>query len=114
MSKLLIIEADEDPPIAVEDTPLPGETPTTTADAADQAGDEEEPRLKGVLGKKIDPGLLAAASVLKKKIDPDSALLYSSTDGLGWNDAAGWSVYVGVDLENISQDQCLCRRSGTS
>ena len=50
---------------------------------------------------RTDPALVEAALDLQSYIPPDTALIFSHFDGLGWSDSRGWNVYVGLDLDEI-------------
>lgn len=51
---------------------------------------------------RTDPALIEAALNLQTYIPADTNLVYSHYDGLGWSDARGWNVYVGLDLLEIN------------
>jgi hypothetical protein len=53
--------------------------------------------------KKVDPSLLAAAEGLSQKLPPETQLVYSKTNGLGWTDAAGCQIYIGTDLADFEE-----------
>ena len=56
---------------------------------------------------KIDPGLFSAAQKLSTYFPAGMVLAYSTDHGLGWQDPAGWEVYVGKDLNNFDQKYAL-------
>jgi hypothetical protein len=43
------------------------------------------------------------ASILKlnQRIPQQTTLAYSSSQGMGWYDSNGWSVYIGLSLDNL-------------
>lgn len=49
----------------------------------------------------IDPAVLNAIMLLSARMPQEGSFLYSQQDGLGWMDARGWNVYVGVDLYDL-------------
>jgi hypothetical protein len=52
--------------------------------------------------ERADPALVEAALNLQSYIPPDTALIFSHYDGLGWSDTRGWNVYVGLNLDEIT------------
>jgi hypothetical protein len=53
--------------------------------------------------KKVDPTLLAAAEGLSQKLPPETQLVYSQANGLGWTDAAGCQIYIGTNLADFEE-----------
>jgi hypothetical protein len=51
--------------------------------------------------QQTDPALVEAALNLQPYLPPETALVYSHYDGLGWSDSRGWNVFVGLDLDEI-------------
>jgi len=54
-----------------------------------------------IWGRKINPEILKRMTELKTLIPPEAKLVYSSLNGLGWEDPAGWDVYIGRDLSDF-------------
>lgn len=50
---------------------------------------------------KADPVLIAAAQGLSQVLPPETRIVYHAVHGLGWNDAQGWQVYIGKDLNQF-------------
>ena len=53
--------------------------------------------------RKIDPALLEAAQGLSQLLPPETQLVYSASEGVGWTDGNGWQVYIGRDLANFEE-----------
>jgi hypothetical protein len=51
----------------------------------------------------MDPGLLNAIVQLNSQIPAERTFLYDPHRGLGWNDAHGWKIFVGLDLTKINE-----------
>lgn len=94
-AKLVQVEADSEPPVLVTDIPLTEEE-QRKADAL-----REEKKTQDIVGKTLDPTMLKAVLALGKKVE-GAPLVYTIKDGLGWSDPAGWTAFVGMDLNNIN------------
>jgi hypothetical protein len=55
----------------------------------------------------MDPTVLAAINKLNSIMPPGTLLAYSDTDGLGWVDASGWAVYIGLSTTGIDQQMVV-------
>ena len=75
--------SEEVTPIAIE-TPAPGE-----------------------LAKQMDPTVMAAILKLSTMMPEGTVLAYSDLDGLGWVDAKGWAVYIGLSMSHIDQQMMV-------
>jgi cell division protein FtsQ len=51
----------------------------------------------------IERGLLDAIVQLNSQIPAERTFIYDPHRGLGWNDAHGWKIFVGLDLEKINE-----------
>jgi cell division protein FtsQ len=51
----------------------------------------------------IERGLLNAIVQLNSQIPAERTFIYDPHRGLGWNDAHGWKIFVGLDLEKINE-----------
>jgi cell division protein FtsQ len=51
----------------------------------------------------MDPALRTAIQRLAAQIPNVKVFLYDVQRGLGWNDARGWKVFVGFDLDRINE-----------
>lgn len=78
------IQSDVNPPVANTDFDSP-ELPTAISGYPHQ----------------VDPAVLNAIMLLSARMPQEGSFLYSQQDGLGWMDARGWKVYVGVDLYDL-------------
>ncbi len=110
--KLVTIQAKDGLPLA----PAPLDASAqATQDAATTEGDLTAPassNTKGVGAStvnpvpvtgvvRVDPTVLAALEGLSKKLPPRTQLVYSMTDGLGWQAPEGWQVFIGKDLSDF-------------
>jgi cell division protein FtsQ len=59
---------------------------------------------------KVDPAFIAAAKGLAQKLPPETQLVYSAADGLGWTDSQGWKVYIGKELGNFEEKYALYQK----
>ena len=95
------IQADEPPPVV--------EVAKATPAAADAQGKNasltKEPAAAAdslsLVGKHISPLVMRSAIKLGAMLKKNTDLAYSTTNGLGWHDSAGWDVYIGLDLNNM-------------
>lgn len=58
----------------------------------------------------IDPGLMNAIVQLNLHIPAERTFLFDPHRGLGWNDAHGWKIFVGLDLERINEKMLAYER----
>lgn len=93
----LLVESSEVPPLypvpVVKPTQAPGSTPTPKPTAV--------PPSIIAPGMRLDLKLVASALTLSKYMPAKTNLAYSPTDGLGWKDARGWTVYFGMTLDDL-------------
>jgi cell division protein FtsQ len=86
------------------DLPLAPVLPDISQLAATQetAGEETEATAQPTANlnapQRIDPVLFEAVQGLNQKLPPETQLIYSAQEGLGWTDPNGWQVYIGRDL----------------
>jgi hypothetical protein len=57
--------------------------------------------------RQIDPTLFEAATKLVGLLPEGTTLAYTQADGLGWIDAGGWEVHIGIDLTSFDQKFAL-------
>ncbi len=91
-SSLPIVESDELPPFqpTLETTPPPPQT------ALDLLQPERQ-----VWGNQMDAQMLDTAMRLLPQVPEGATLTYSPFSGLGWNDPAGWRVFIGRNLQDM-------------
>lgn len=97
VGELLTIGSDGQPPLtplAIDSTPAVAVPVTGGAAAAAVAPTE-------IWGRQVDPTILKRMLDLRSMIPADAKLVYSSLNGLGWEDPQGWDVYIGRDLSNF-------------
>jgi len=95
------IHADEPPPV-VETTPKDQAVPDAQAKNASLTKETSAPpQPASLVGKHINPMVMSSAIKLGAMLKKNTTLAYSSQDGLGWSDAEGWDVYIGLDLDNM-------------
>jgi hypothetical protein len=63
----------------------------------------------GIHSNEMDKTLLDAAHRLSELIPPETVLVYSGYDGLGWYDSRGWNVYIGIDLIDLDMKMVVYR-----
>lgn len=99
VKNLLIIEADTQPPVVKSEEALLAtpEEPGSLKDAKEAAAVANST----VYAQIMDPGIIFAAQGLKKHVPDGTIIIHTAKDGLGWSDPAGWSVYIGQNLDNI-------------
>ena len=102
---LVTILSDDDIPLAM--VPVAGQlTPTPSADSLSPAGGMNRD-LKAsfspptYLNRRADMKILNASLQLAKRVPEGTQIVYHKENGMGWNDAAGWQVYIGKDLQNF-------------
>jgi hypothetical protein len=99
------IKANEPPPVV--ETPVPAATsgtPTPEAQGKNASltqADASASQSTSLVGKHISPVVMSSAIKLGAMLKKNTTLAYSNTDGLGWHDAGGWDVYIGLDLNNM-------------
>lgn len=102
---ILTITSSDDPPVYV--APLQVTLESATTPQPDSAGKVAAPSpasaAKSVEPKRIDPTLFAAAQQLAGLMPQGTTLAYSSNGGLGWEDPAGFVVYLGHDLTQATE-----------
>lgn len=60
--------------------------------------------------RNIEPGLFNAILRLNQFIPAENVFLFDVHRGLGWNDAHGWKIFVGLDLEKINEKMLAYER----
>jgi cell division protein FtsQ len=101
---MLTIVAQDDPPLA-----NPPAAVDESATSEEATGDKvvvaatQEPREP----ERLDPALLVTAQKLSGLLPAGTALAYTGSDGLGWQDSNGTYVYIGSNVENFDQKFAL-------
>jgi hypothetical protein len=97
------IKANEPPPVL--ETAKPDSTPAPDASGKNasltQASTSTDAQSISLVGKHISPVVMTSAIKLSAMLKKSTPLAYSNIDGLGWHDAGGWDVYIGLDLNNM-------------
>ena len=85
---------------------LPAPTPETTAVDPSAA---PMPPLTGLdqTNFQVSPELVSAILTLGKKMPPNTALVYDSQRGLGWNDPNGWEVFFGNEDQDMDMKMAV-------
>jgi len=93
----LVVESSEVPPLypvpVVKPTDGPGKTPTPKPTAV--------PPSIIAPGMRLDLKTVAAVLTLRNHMPAKTVMAYSPTDGLGWKDSRGWTVYFGMTLDDL-------------
>ncbi|NPV57205.1 MAG: hypothetical protein HPY76_11125 [Anaerolineae bacterium] len=58
-------------------------------------------------GQRMVPDILAAARTLSTEMPEGTPLIYDHVKGLGWQDPAGWDVYLGRSVDNLDQKMLM-------
>jgi cell division protein FtsQ len=74
---------------------------STTSVPLPTALDMQNPSLR------LSPELVAAILTLGAKMPPDTALVYDSQRGLGWNDPNGWEVFFGNEDQDMDMKMAV-------
>jgi len=96
---------------------------TIQASPEDDVTEEEQQPKPGILESLLNPGeqeiqandtrvkadltLLDAAQGLSQKLPPETHLVYTEANGLGWTEPQGWQVYIGKDLDQFEVKYAL-------
>lgn len=98
VKNLLVIQADSQPPLvkSAEELLAATEEPGSLKNAK-----EVTPAQEDLAAQIMDPAMIAAAQGLKKHVPDGTIIIHAAKDGLGWSDPAGWTVYIGQNLDNI-------------
>lgn len=97
----LTIDSTEKPPFYIpeESIILQGEKRLRKTVVA--KGDNDSLALFNVY-QKIEPITYQAIKELNQLLPEQGLILYDASRGLGWNDARGFKVYVGIDMRDIT------------
>ncbi len=110
---LVTIQTEDELPMAPQPVTMdqidtaPGDVPTPSAPEA-QSKDASNIPVTGL--NKVEPALISAAQALSQKLPPDTPILFSKQNGLGWNDPQGWQVFIGSDLNNYEEKIAMYQR----
>lgn len=98
VKNLLVIEADSQPPLVKTDEEL---LATPEEPGSIKNAKEVTPAQEDLTTQIMEPAMISAAQGLKKHVPDGTIIIYTAKDGLGWSDPAGWTVYIGQNLDNI-------------
>ena len=107
---LLTIHSQDNPPLAA---------PVVTPEMEQAAEESEEGKAALAAAQanpepdKIDPALLVTAQKLVALLPEGTALAYSQSDGLGWQDPNGMYVYIGSSLEDFDAKFAMYQQIAT-
>ena len=90
-NNLLVINIDGEMPFEAIEASLTKET------------DEMAFELLTANPRKVDNAALSTAQKLAREVEAGTALAYSQENGLGWVNATGCEVYVGMDTTNLQE-----------
>ncbi len=93
---VITVQADSLPPL------LPVLLPNTGTTTATQAPPE-----LSLNQRQVDPKLLQGIQTLSKQMPAGTALVYSASEGIGWDDPNGWRAYIGKTLDNLDLKMLL-------
>ncbi len=112
---LVTIATEDNLPLAPILNP-PADATTTdgaSADASTITNVKNASKIPDTGLRPVDPALILAAQSLAQKLPPDTQLVYSAKDGLGWTDPQGWQVFIGADLSNFEEKYTLYQKIAT-
>lgn len=98
---LVIINTEDDLPLTPVVVDPKVEATLTAAKTAGETVDGKDIPVTGP--RKVEPSLITAAEALSQKLPPETQLVYSKENGLGWVDPQGWQVFIGRDLGNFEE-----------
>jgi cell division protein FtsQ len=112
---LITIHTEEDLPVIAAKLNGSGAEDSTNASASSKTDNQGNTSEKEASDHQatptgpvaIDPALLSAAQQLSQKLSPDTKLVYTSQEGLGWIDPQGWQVFVGRNLDNFEEKYAM-------
>jgi cell division septal protein FtsQ len=88
VGQLLTIQSEENPPLVASSSS------TAKLASLGKAGNSQT-------SQTMDLSVLTAAQKLRLLAPADTTLIYSSQNGLGWNDPQGWKVFIGLNLDDM-------------
>lgn len=100
------------PSLTVQSVVSPPMTTAADATVLEELSEEVTPiaietPAPGELAKQMDPTVMAAILKLSTMMPEGTVLAYSDLDGLGWVDAKGWAVYIGLSMSHIDQQMMV-------
>lgn len=90
----LSVEADCTPPLMMANTSY---SSTMELDQVTPTPSSAKP----VNPPRLDPTVMTSILKLNQRIPQQTDLAYSASQGLGWYDSNGWSVYIGLSLNKL-------------
>jgi hypothetical protein len=94
---LITISANYPPPLLPLARPLNGET-----EQSDHAPAGLPESVQGsMVNRRVEPTMLEGILELSKVLPENTTLTFDRLRGMGWNDPAGWNVYIGRELGDL-------------
>jgi cell division protein FtsQ len=90
----LTVEADCTPPLR-----MANDSPAVTPGLSEVTPTPSQ--VEPATPHRLDPTVMASILKLNQRIPQQTTLAYSSSQGMGWYDSNGWSVYIGLSLDNL-------------
>ncbi len=103
---------DAAPGLTVQSVVSPPMVASADASVLEELSEEVTPVVietpePGELANQMDPTIMAAIFKLSTMMPTGTVLAYSDLDGLGWVDAKGWAVYIGLSMSHIDQQMMV-------
>ncbi len=94
---IITVKADSLPPLLPVILPNTGDTTTTGQSVLES----QKPPELSLSQRQVDPKLMEGIQTLSAEMPDGTMLIYSESEGMGWNDPNGWRAYVGKMLDNL-------------
>jgi hypothetical protein len=102
--ELVIIHSSEPAPVVLPEAPATASD--TSADDADLTASESGVKLAKPANSGpvyLEKDLFATARKLAERLPAGTPLVYTLSEGLGWEDVTGYDVFIGADLASFDQ-----------
>ncbi len=102
--ELVIIHSSEPAPVVLPAAPVDANgqaADATTQPATDSSSKLAKPVNTGPVH--LDPELFGTALKLAQRLPAGTPLVFTASEGLGWEDVTGYDVYIGADLARFEQ-----------
>jgi hypothetical protein len=96
-TSLISVSADTPPPLVPKALPAKSDS-EEDADAETELPDGAQ---GSMVGRRVDPAMLAGIMALDEVLPEDTDLAFDRLHGMGWNDPAGWNVFIGRNLDDL-------------
>ncbi|HSV86529.1 MAG TPA: hypothetical protein VLH85_08130 [Levilinea sp.] len=94
---LISVSAESPPQLSLKEVPVKDAT-GENANGETQAPDTTQ---SSMVGRRVEPTLLKGILELSKALPENTTLTFDRLHGMGWNDPAGWNVFIGRELDDL-------------